>query len=119
MNRSASLYGWLRGNKNQSVARCAVPSGTLFLVVVNRFREPNPDVEDSQTAADSPNKAIRNERPQCGVCHQKMVVRPLWPPGKNDQKNAHDGADQAERQHGNPMQPKLDPHVTISFGMPR
>src|SRR5580700_2320933 len=41
------------------------PSGGFFLVVVNRFRKPDPDVEYPQPTADAADKAMGNQCSQC------------------------------------------------------
>ena len=98
----------------------AVPaSGSLFLAIVNCFRESNPDVEYPQPAADPADKAVGDECAQSRRRHQKMVVHPFRSPGKNHKKDAYNGTDQPERQYRNPMQPELQAHITASFGTPR
>ena len=87
-------------------------------MVVNRFREPDPDVEYPQPTADAADKAMGNKCSQPRESHEKMVVRPFRPPGKNHEEHSHDGADQPEGQYCDAMQPKLDAHVTACFGMP-
>jgi hypothetical protein len=96
-----------------------LPSGTFFLVVVNRFRKSNPDIEYPQSAADPAHKSVGNEGSQLRRAHQKMVVRPFGPPGKNYQKHPHNRADQAEHQHRKPMQPKFEALVATCLGVLR
>jgi len=96
------------------LASQGLTSGVFYLMVVKCFSESDPDIKDSQPAADSANEAVGNECPQSRVCHQQMVVGPFRSPGKNHEKHAYNGTDQPEHQHSNPMQPKLDTHVAVS-----
>jgi len=104
--------------RNAFAGQDLLASGPLFLVVVNCFRESNPNVEYPQPAAQPADKAVGNQCAQPRIRHQQMVVRPLWSPGKNHQKHTYDGADQPERERRNPMQPEFDAHIAASFGRP-
>jgi hypothetical protein len=105
--------------RNSRVPAARIASGMLFLVVVNGFRESNPDVKNSEAGAEPTHKTVGDKCSQSRIRHQKAVVRPFRSPGENYKKHAYDGADQAEHQHRNPMQPKLNACIAVSLWMPR
>src|SRR5580693_4683653 len=92
-------------------------SVVFSLVVVKRFREPNPNVQQPQPTADPADKSVGNEGSQSRGGHQQMVVCPLRSPRENHKKHADNGADQTKQQHRGSMQPQLEAHIAVFFGM--
>jgi len=74
---------------------------------VNCFPKSDPDIEQSQAAAQAANKTVGNKGPQSGRTEQKVVVRPFRPPGQDQEKNSHGGANKYQQQNQNAVQPKL------------
>ena len=79
----------------------------FFVVEVNCFPESDPDIKQSQAAAQAAHKTVGDECAKSGRAEQKMVVGPLRPPGQDDQKNPYRGAEKNEQQYQDPVQPEL------------
>src|ERR1700693_1908912 len=72
-------------------------SALLGLVVVQRFPEADPDIEQSQAAAQSTEEASRDEGTKPGKREQQIVVGPLGGPGQDHEQHAGDRANQHEK----------------------
>ena len=79
-----------------------------MLVVVECLPETDPDVEQSQPAAETAEKSVSYDGAQCREGKQQVVVRPLGRPGQNDQQHPCHGADQDKQKDGRPVHPQLD-----------
>lgn len=89
-------------------AHCIDYPTLLQLVIMQRFPEANPDVEQPKAGADTPKEAARNQGAEGGERQQEVVVGPLGSPRKDDQENARHGADQHEKKNRNAVHPELD-----------
>ena len=74
-------------------------------MVVQGFPKTEPDIQDSQSAAQAPDKPIADERSQSGKKQQQAVVGPLRSPRHNNQQHSYAGADEHEHKHGDAMKP--------------
>lgn len=70
-------------------------------MIVKRLPKADPDIEEAQTTADTAKKTAGHESSQARIGQQEVVIGPLWGPGKDDQKDTRDGADQDEQEHRN------------------
>src|SRR5579863_840309 len=105
--RGARL-GWLSLMVRFHFHEAGVSSGVLPFVVVDRFPESNPNVQHTQTAANSAHKSVGDKCPQRRIHQQQTIVGPLRPPGKNNQQHTDDGTDEYKQQYRDPMQPEVE-----------
>src|SRR5450755_4142288 len=88
-----------------------------LFVVVERFPETDPDIEQAQAAAEAAEEAVGDYGAEGGKGEQQIVVRPLGSPGKNDEQHARHSTDQNEKKDGGAMQPDLHGAVgRVGFG---
>jgi len=80
-------------------------------VVVEGFPEADPDVEQSQAAAQTAKEAGGDEGTEPGKREQKIIVGPLGGPGQDHEQDTGDGADQHKKEDGGTVQPEL--HTTV------
>ena len=80
------------------------------------FPESDPDIKQSQAAAQAAHKTVGDECAKSGRAEQKMVVGPLRPPGQDDQKNPYRGAEKNEQQYQDPVQPELKAGLRQGLG---
>lgn len=78
-----------------------------MVVVMQSFPEADPDVEQSQAAAQSSKKSGGDDGTQPRERQKKIIVGPLRHPGQNYEQNSSHGADQHEKKHRGTMQPRL------------
>src|ERR1700746_169865 len=57
------------------------------LMIVNGLPEPQPEIEDSETAGYTANKSAGNEVPEIGKAQEERIVSPLGRPGKDQEQN--------------------------------
>src|ERR1700756_5602293 len=93
--------------------RTAPISREVVVMVVNRFGEADPDVEQPEPAAEPAEKAVGYQGPQVGITQQEGVVGPLGGPGKNNQQHSRGSTDKHEQQHQQTMKPDLPPRETF------
>jgi hypothetical protein len=79
----------------------------LVFVVVESFPEADPDIEQSQAAAQSTKKSGGDENAQPGIGEKKIIIRPLGRPRQNYEQHACHRADQYEKKDGGAVQPQL------------
>jgi hypothetical protein len=79
----------------------------MAVLIVESFPKPNPNIEQAKTAAQSTEKACRNEAAYEGVLQEEIIIRPLRRPGKDYKQNSGYGADQNEKKDRGPVQPHL------------
>jgi hypothetical protein len=77
------------------------------------FPEADPDVEQTQTAAQATKKSGGDQSSKPGIGKQKVVVGPLGSPRQNQQQNPGHGTNQHEKEDGRAMQPKLHAAVRL------
>src|ERR1700693_572253 len=90
----------------------------LMLVVVERLPETNPNIEQSQTAAEATEETIGHHGAESGKRKQQIVISPFRGPRKNDEQPARHRTDQNKKKHRNAMHPDLHRAmrlVSISF----
>jgi hypothetical protein len=75
-------------------------------MIMDRLAETDPQIEYSQTAANSAHEAITQSRAQIGIAPEKPVGGPLQAPGKKHQKHPDHGAQNYEEKHGDAACPK-------------
>ena len=78
-----------------------------MIVVVEGFPEADPDVEQTQAAAQPAKKPGRNQSTKPGIGKQNIVVGPLRGPGEDQEQNSGDSADEHEKEDGSAMEPEL------------
>src|SRR5260370_40345692 len=76
----------------------AVTSASLVFVVVQRFPKADPDIQQSEAAAQATEKAGCDQRAETGGGEQQVGVSPCGRAGQNDERNTGDDADQAQEQ---------------------
>ena len=76
-------------------------------VIVDRFGEADPDVEQTQSAAQPAKKTVGHDGAQIGITQQEGVVGPLRGPGQNDQQHARGRTDKYEQQDQQTVNPDL------------
>ena len=79
----------------------------MLFVVVERFPKANPNVEQSQAAAQSTEEAGRDQCTKPRKRKQKIIIGPLRGPRKNHKQHAGDRADQHEKKDGGAVHPEL------------
>src|SRR5579864_6174752 len=79
--------------------RTAHISRELVFMIVNRFGEADPDVEQPEPAAEPAEKAVGDQGPQIGITQQEGVVGPLGGPGKDYQQYSGSSTNEHEQQH--------------------
>ena len=106
---SRSEIGALRNSRYEilsyEIRRAAL--ALLVFVVVEGFPEADPDVEQSQAAAQPTEEAGRDESTKPGKRQQKIIVGPLGGPGQDHEQHAGDRANQHEKEDGGAVQPEL------------
>ena len=85
------------------------------LVVVYGFPEADPDVENSQSAAQAAEKSAGDCGPQVGETLEKIVVGPFRPPGQQDQQDTGSCADKDEGQNRDAVQPQVSAVAKLRF----
>jgi len=65
----------------------------LLFVVVERLPEADPDIEQSQAAAETSEEPVIHHGAQAGIREQEVVVGPLRRPGEDDEQHSRHGAD--------------------------
>lgn len=79
----------------------------MTILVVKSLPKPNPNVEQAKTAAQSTEKARRNEAAHERVLQEKIVIRPLRRPGEDYKQNSGHGTDKNEKKDRGSVQPHL------------
>jgi|ERR1700722_111748 len=79
----------------------------VIIVIVEGFPEADPDVEQAQAAAQAAEEAGGDQGTEPGIRKQKIVVSPFRGPGKDDEKNSGNSADQDEQKNRGAVQPEL------------
>ena len=93
--------------------------GLPDFVVVQSLPEADPDVQQSQAAAQTAEEAAGDEGAKVGKHEQERVVSPFRRPRQNDKQHSSDRADQDKQKDGDPVQPELKPSVFLAEGKPR
>jgi hypothetical protein len=91
-----------------------IPWHLLGFVVVQRLPKTDPDVEQSEAAADATKESVRDHRAELGIREQEIVIGPFGCPGQDDQKDARDGADQYKKKNRGAMEPELNAAIFLS-----
>src|SRR3954447_9330416 len=78
--------------------RCCCPALLIF-VIVQRLPETDPDIEQTQAAAQAPEKTVVHNRAQGGKRQQQVVVGPLRCPRQNNQEHSGHGTDQDKKEN--------------------
>src|SRR5579862_1729867 len=87
----------------------------MLFVVVERFPETDPDIQQAKAAANAAEKAVGNYGAERRKRKQEVVVSPLRSPRQNDQQNSSDGADQNKKKDGNAVHPDFDGIVRVEL----
>src|ERR1017187_3457499 len=66
------------------------------LMVMRRFSESNPEVEDPQAARKAADERIRQKAAQCRIAPEQVIVSPLQAPRQDDQQHSHHPAEDHE-----------------------
>jgi hypothetical protein len=82
-----------------------VDSVWLVFVVVQRLPKADPDIQQSEAAAQAAEKAICDQGAETGVGEQQVIVGPFGRPRQDDEQNAGYGADQNKEEDGDPVKP--------------
>ena len=69
-----------------------------MFVIVQRFPEADPDIEQAQPAAQAAKKTGGYQGAKPGIRKQKIVVGPIRGPGQNQKQDAGDGANQDKKE---------------------
>src|ERR1700678_2954335 len=79
----------------------------LMIVIVKGFPEADPNIEQTEAAAQAAKKTGGDHDTKPGIGKQKRVVGPLRGPWQNQKQDSGDGADQHEKKNRAAMQPEL------------
>jgi hypothetical protein len=64
----------------------------LFVVIMDGFPETDPDIENTEAAANSADEGAAEDRPNGGVQGEEAIVCPLRAPREDDEEYSDDGA---------------------------
>jgi len=101
------------------VQATTLPQKLLTIVIVKGFPEADPNIEQTQAAAQAAKESGWDQGTKPGIGKQKIVVGPLRGPGQNHEQDSGDGADEDEQEDRGAMQPELQPGVRSSFRIQR
>jgi len=82
-----------------------VTSACLVFVVVQRLPKADPDIQQSEAAAQATEKAICDQSAETGVGEQQIVIGPFGRPRQNDEQNTGHGAYQDKEEDRGPVKP--------------
>src|SRR5260370_24112888 len=97
----------------------AVTSASLVFVVVQRLPKADPDIQQSEAAAQAAEKAVCDQIAKTGIGEQQVVVGPFGRPGQNHEQNTGDRAHQDKEQHADPVNPHWYPALPSCALLPR
>jgi hypothetical protein len=72
---------------------------------VNGFPEADPDIQQAQAAAQTPEESAGNYGAQIGPPEKELIVCPFRPPGQNQEQNSHRRTEKHQQQHSQAMEP--------------
>src|SRR6202041_2981116 len=81
------------------------------------FPEANPDVEQTQAAAQAAKKTGGDQGTKPGKGKEKIIVCPFGGPGQDQEQDAGNGADQHEKKDGGAVQPELRATLDVRVGI--
>src|ERR1700675_2956298 len=88
-----------------------------MVVIVEGFPEANPDVEQTQAAAQATKKTGGDQGTKPGKGKEKIIVCPLGGPGQDQEQDAGNGANQHEEKDGGAVQPELRATLDVRRGI--
>jgi hypothetical protein len=80
-------------------------SGPRVLMIVNSFPESQPQIQNTQSAGQTPHEAAGNEVAQPWPGQKKRIIGPARRPRKNNQQHAKRGAQGDEQQRAEAKKP--------------
>jgi hypothetical protein len=70
-----------------------------LLVVMDGFREADPNIKQAQAAAHATHESVRQKVLEPGISDEKTVAGPLFAPGEYDQDYAQHRTEENKQQH--------------------